>query len=141
MRLLPVATLPQSKTMQYIGVSRGIQQSLRLHLARRPTQTYFFKVTRIFRHSLFRVRLELRQLGHGVKELAVVVAVGAVPNLLTSRCSNTRWGQSGAPRQHRCVVQASYNWHTTQMWKCSELELLRTAPTFVGDKPLVICIG
>lgn len=43
-----VATLLQSKTIQYIGVSRGIQQSLRLHLARRPTQTYFFKVMHQF---------------------------------------------------------------------------------------------
>lgn len=34
----------QSKTMRYIGVSRGVQQSLRLHLARRPSETHFFKV-------------------------------------------------------------------------------------------------
>lgn len=34
----------QSKTLQYIGVSRGVQQSLRLHLARRPKDTYYFKV-------------------------------------------------------------------------------------------------
>lgn len=37
-------TLVQSKTMRYIGVSRGIQQSLRLNLTRRPKETYYFKV-------------------------------------------------------------------------------------------------
>lgn len=45
------AVYDESKTLQYIGVSRGIQQSLRLHLARRPTQTYFFKVQNIARPS------------------------------------------------------------------------------------------
>eukprot|EP00904_Undaria_pinnatifida_P007530 jgi/Undpi1/3907/HiC_scaffold_16.g07275.m1 len=45
------AVYDESKTIQYIGVSRGIQQSLRLHLARRPTQTYFFKVQNIARPS------------------------------------------------------------------------------------------
>lgn len=34
----------QSKTMRYIGVSRGIQQTLRLNLTRRPKETYYFKV-------------------------------------------------------------------------------------------------
>lgn len=34
----------QGKTLKYIGVSRGVQQSLRLHLARCPSDTYFFKV-------------------------------------------------------------------------------------------------
>ena len=30
--------------MRYIGVSRGIQQTLRLNLTRRPKETYYFKV-------------------------------------------------------------------------------------------------
>lgn len=43
-RLSVRSVSPQSKTMRYIGVSRGIQQSLRLCLARRPEETYYFKV-------------------------------------------------------------------------------------------------
>ncbi|CAM9186300.1 unnamed protein product [Hapterophycus canaliculatus] len=45
------AVYDESKTMRYIGVSRGIQQSLRLCLARRPEETYYFKVQHIARPS------------------------------------------------------------------------------------------
>ncbi|CAM9377011.1 unnamed protein product [Pylaiella littoralis] len=45
------AVYDESKTMRYIGVSRGIQQSLQLILARKPTETYFFKMQSIARPS------------------------------------------------------------------------------------------
>ncbi|CAM9846803.1 unnamed protein product [Ectocarpus sp. 12 AP-2014] len=45
------AVYDESKTLRYIGVSRGIQQSLRLSLARRPKDTYYFKVQNITRPS------------------------------------------------------------------------------------------
>ena len=48
----------QSK-VRYVGVSRNIQQSLRLHLARMPDQTYFFQCHHITKAS--RTLLELIQ--------------------------------------------------------------------------------
>lgn len=50
---LPLRDALQSKTLRYIGVSRGIQQSLRLCLARCPSETHYFKViTRAFLQRL-----------------------------------------------------------------------------------------
>eukprot|EP00752_Nemacystus_decipiens_P012228 g10840.t1 len=45
------AVYDESKTMRYIGVSRGIQQTLRLNLTRRPKETYYFKLQNIARPS------------------------------------------------------------------------------------------
>lgn len=47
----------ESGTVRYIGVSRSVAQSLRLHLARVPEQTYGFKVFHITKPS--RVLLEI----------------------------------------------------------------------------------
>ncbi|CAN0423237.1 unnamed protein product [Ascophyllum nodosum] len=45
------AVYNKSKTLEYIGVSRGVQQSLRLHLARHPSDTYYLKVQHFARPS------------------------------------------------------------------------------------------
>ncbi|CAM9786023.1 unnamed protein product [Discosporangium mesarthrocarpum] len=45
------AIYDEAKVMQFIGVSRGVQNSLRLHLARCPDKTYFLKVQHITQPS------------------------------------------------------------------------------------------
>jgi hypothetical protein len=45
------AVLDAEGAVRYIGVSRSVGQSLRLHLARMPEQTYAFKVFHIARPS------------------------------------------------------------------------------------------
>ncbi|TFJ81424.1 hypothetical protein NSK_007385 [Nannochloropsis salina CCMP1776] len=51
------ALYDESETVRYIGVSRSVAQSLRLHLARMPEQTYGFRVYHISKPT--RVLLEI----------------------------------------------------------------------------------
>lgn len=69
------AIYDEAGTVQYIGVSRGVEQSLRLHLARMPDKTYGVKAFHITKPS--RVLLEMTR-ETWMKELGYTPEVGSI---------------------------------------------------------------
>ena len=74
--------------MRYIGVSRSVAQSLRLHLARMPELTYGFKVFHITRPS--RVILEMTRQAW-ITELGAAPEVGGRAGLNKIRSNPQNW--------------------------------------------------
>lgn len=103
------AVLDAAGAVRYIGVSRSVAQSLRLHLARMPEHTHAFKVYHIARPS--RAMLEMtrqawiQELGAAPEVRGLPVLVGCLPACplacplacLTDTCASQ--GNDGGPVQ------------------------------------------